>query len=423
MSEWKEYRLGDIALTTDFVANGSFASLRENVKYLESKNYAILVRLYDYHNKWKGPFVYVDKGSYDFLKKSFVEPGDLIIANVGANAGESFLAPSLNKNMTLGPNSILIKGENCKYLFYYFNSAFGKWQLDSIITGSAQPKFNKTDLRNLLVKLPNSSKQSEIVEILTSLDDKIELNNNVNKELEYLAQLLFKRWFYDFEFPNENGEPYKTSGGEMIDSEFGEIPKGWLIDYLSNLFDFLEGPGLRNWQYRLEGMPFINIRLLQNGDILKNNISFISNEEFEDKYKHFALKENDLVLSTSGTLGKSAIVRKNHLPLMLNTSVIRFRPIQSYYKSFMYQYLQSKIFIDEVKASATGSVQLNFGPIHLKKIKLIKPYDSLIKQFENAVSSIYEQIQKNRDENDELSLLRDTILPKLISGELQINNN
>jgi type I restriction enzyme S subunit len=289
-------------------------------------------------------------------------------------------------------------------------------------SGSAnQANISPEQLKSYKISFPSLSTQTAIAEILSSLDDKIELNNKINQELETLAQTLFKQWFIDFEFPNESGEPYKSSGGKMLDSELGEIPVGWEVVNLSDLFDFLEGPGLRNWQYRLEGMPFINIRLIQDGDIRKNNISYISKDEFENKYKHFALNEGDVVLSTSGTLGKSAIVRKNHLPMMLNTSVIRFRPFDSCYLSFMYQFLQSKIFIDEVKASATGSVQLNFGPVHLKKIKLIKSDIKLAKQFELVLSPIYQKIQHLRSENDELSNTRDSLLPKLISGELEIN--
>ena len=320
--------------------------------------------------------------------------------------------------MKIIPQKDIIDNE---FLYYFLKGNIGQEEIFKKIVGAVQPKLPIYNINDIELNIPALPTQTAIAEILSSLDDKIELNNKINRELENLAQTLFKRWFVEFEFPNENGEPYKSSGGEMVNSELGEIPKGWEIELLSNLFDFLEGPGLRNWQYRLEGMPFINIRLIQNGDISKNNISYISFEEFEEKYKHFCLKVGDLVLSTSGTLGKSAIVRQTHLPLMLNTSVIRFRPFEQFYLSYMYQYLQSKEFIDEVKASATGSVQLNFGPMHLKKIKLIKPSFIIIEQFESALSPLYKQIQHLRSENDELIKTRNTILPKLISGELEVN--
>jgi type I restriction enzyme S subunit len=157
MSEWREVRVGDKIKVTDYVANGSFATLKKNVKYLNEENYAILLRLVDFHNKWKGNFVYVDKNSYEFLKKTKVYPNDIIISNVGVNVGTVFKAPNLNKPMTLGPNSILLKCSNeiiNKYIYYYFISRIGQNKIFSIVTGSAQPKFNKTDFRNLRIKLP-----------------------------------------------------------------------------------------------------------------------------------------------------------------------------------------------------------------------------------------------------------------------------
>ena len=120
-----KFKIKNFCLVTDYVANGSFASLKKNVKYLENDGYAILIRLTDYTKEWKSKFKYVSKESYKFLKHSSLEPGDLIMSNVGY-PGIVFLAPDLNKPMTLGPNSILIRPDKkialSKYLFYYFQS-------------------------------------------------------------------------------------------------------------------------------------------------------------------------------------------------------------------------------------------------------------------------------------------------------------
>jgi type I restriction enzyme S subunit len=410
MSDWKEYRLGDIALSSDFVANGSFASLKENVKYLDYENYAILIRLYDFHNNWKGPFVYVDEGSFNFLKKSNVEPGDLIIANVGANAGESFLAPPLKKSMTLGPNSILIKGRNSKYLFYYFNSTYGKWQLDSIITGSAQPKFNKTDLRNLKVKLPSETKQGLIVEILTSLDDKIELNNKINQELENLAQTLFKRWFIDFEFPNENGNPYKSSGGEMVDSELGEIPKGWVLDSLDKIADFLNGLALQKFPAAsdFDFLPVIKIRELRQKDTTNSDKA---SSAIPAKY---IIHNGDVLFSWSGTLmvdfwtnGKGAL--NQHLFKVTSNQFPKW-----FYYLWTKHHLSEFIKIAESKATTMGHIQRQ----HLSDAKVVIPNE--INNFSVIIEPFITKIINNRIESFELIQLRDSLLPKLISGELEV---
>ncbi len=425
MSEWMKYRLGDIAITSDFVANGSFASLKENVKYLDTENYAILIRLYDFHNKWKGPFVYIDECSYNFLKKSFVEPGDLIIANVGANAGESFLAPTLNKKMTLGPNSVLIKGENCKYLYYYFNSVYGKWQLDSILTGSAQPKFNKTDLRNLVVELPGINTQSKIVEILSSLDDKIELNNKINHELESLAQLLFKRWFVDFEFPNENGEPYKSSGGEMEDSELGEIPKGWKLDKLEKIVT-----KSHTGADAITRAPIVDydtgIKCARVGD-LTNKRSYL-NWAFckinPQDYERHKLEEGDIIVTRTATLGINQLVRKS-IDAVCNNGLIRLKLDKKIcHPNFVYIQLQSDSYKEYIeRISGDSSTRPNMQMDYLLDFKIILPESSLVIKFSELLNDTYNQIDACKLENEALANTRDTLLPMLISGELQIKEN
>ena len=408
MSDWKEYRLGDIALSSDFVANGSFASLKENVKYLDSENYAILIRLYDFHNNWKGPFVYVDEGSFNFLKKSNVEPGDLIIANVGANAGESFLAPPLKKSMTLGPNSILIKGSNCKYLFYYFNSTYGKWQLDSIITGSAQPKFNKTDLRNLKVKLPSETKQGLIVEILSSLDDKIELNNKINQELETLAQALFNLIC-------------------MVDET--QDNDGWSTIKLKDVLSIKNGYAFKGMDFIESGIPVIKIKNVKSGKINFNNLSFVS-DIIANKVEKFKIKKYDLLITMSGNridgsidtwVGKVGMFPKNGEYLLnQRVSILKFE--NDKLKYFLLQLLSSEEYQYHFISNATSSGgQANISPDLIYNTEILLPPTDKIEIFDSVASDIYSIIFNNMSENESLIELRDNLLPKLISGELEIN--
>ncbi|MCF8255494.1 MAG: restriction endonuclease subunit S [Bacteroidia bacterium] len=169
MKEYAKQKVIDFCYVTDFVANGSFASLRENVSYIKSPDYAILVRLTDFTKKWSKDFVYVSKASYDFLKKSSLIEGDLIMSNVG-EPGIVFLVPDLKQPMTLGPNSILIrpnkKYSSSKFLHHYFLSEKGKKQIEEISTGAAQKKFNKTSFRDLDIHLPTLPEQQRIVALL-----------------------------------------------------------------------------------------------------------------------------------------------------------------------------------------------------------------------------------------------------------------
>tara|TARA_B110000259_G_C13814644_1_gene322169 strand:+ start:24 stop:617 length:594 start_codon:yes stop_codon:yes gene_type:complete len=185
-----KYKIKEFCIVTDFVANGSFASLKENVKYLNGDGYAVLVRFTDYVKNWKSKFKYVSLKAYKFLKHSSLKPGDLIMSNVG-DPGRVFILPDLGKPTTLGPNSILIKpDENLainKYLFYYFQSVKGKDQIKQIITSTAQSKFNKTAFRDLDIHLPSLDEQQKIILKLDSTEklvDKYEKGKKIANSLK-----------------------------------------------------------------------------------------------------------------------------------------------------------------------------------------------------------------------------------------------
>lgn len=174
----------DFCYTSDFVANGSFASLAANVKYLDNEDYAILVRLTDYRKNFKSKLKYVSKKSYEFLKHSKLKEGDLILTNVGAYSGTPFLIPKLKKPSTLGPNAILIRADNKiiynEYLKFFFESNKGKFALDSISTGTTHKKFNKTSLRKLKIKIPSLKEQTEFISKIREFSK--EVNNFKMKE-------------------------------------------------------------------------------------------------------------------------------------------------------------------------------------------------------------------------------------------------
>lgn len=295
--------------------------------------------------------------------------------------------------------------------FYYLLKTINFQKVDINV---GVPGLNRDTAHDLEILIPeNLDEQKRIADILSAFDDKIELNNKINKTLEEMAQAIFKEWFVNFRFPG-----YEKV--KLIDSELGKIPEGWKVKMLPEVFDFLEGPGIRNWQYTRKGCPFINIRLIQNNDINVKLANFISEKEANEKYKHFHLKERDMVVSTSGTLGRSAIVRKEHLPLLLNTSVIRFRPKDNKSYAFMYQFLKSDYFQNKILTMASGSAQPNFGPTHLKQIKILVPEKDILDKFNELVNPIYEIIIGNMSENQTLAALRDLLLPKLMSGEIRV---
>lgn len=183
---WKEKSINDICEVTDYVANGSFASLAENVQYKNEPDYAILIRLTDYNRGFNGDFVYVNKDAYEFLNKSKLFGDEIIIANVGANAGDIFRVPFLNKPMTLGPNAIMIKKNDFSHFLYsYLISSYGQHSIKSIIAGSAQPKFNKTDFRKLKIIIPDKNTLLLFNKTYEALNNKLIQNK---KDIQSLLQ-------------------------------------------------------------------------------------------------------------------------------------------------------------------------------------------------------------------------------------------
>ena len=255
----------------------------------------------------------------------------------------------------------------------------------------------------------------------------------MNETLEEMARALFKSWFVDFDpvrakmEGRDIGLPPDVAAlfpDRLVDSELGEIPEGWEVVPLPKIMDFKEGPGIRNWQYTnsAEGTRFINIRCIQGGDLLLSTANRIKTEEANGKYAHFHLKEWDIVVSTSGTLGRSAVVRRAHLPLLLNTSVIRFRPVDGATSfSYLHGYLNSPVFLDELVLLASGSVQKNFGPTHLNSMRILCPPYNCVERYEEIAGAFLHQVLTNRTQNDLITALRDTLLPKLVSGEIRVN--
>jgi len=372
------------------------------------------------HGKQK----YVDEDTYKtWFRSGHPQNKDILFSTVGESVPQFCFAPD-NEEVCIAQNLIGIRPNkdivDPVFLLSFFKTRYFVQSVKNRLIVTAQPSIKVPHLMGIDILVPSIHEQRAIANVLSAIDDKIELLREQNNTLNAIAKATFRRWFENFDFLSEDGKPYKSIGKKMFDSELGEIPEGWRVGKLTEMFDFMEGPGIRNWQYAESGRRFINIRLIQDGDIIIKDANFISEEEAESTYKHFHLQDRDMVVSTSGTLGRSAIVRKEHLPLMLNTSVIRFRPIDKCSYGFMYLFLNSRFFQNELESLASGSVQLNFGPVHLKQIEMIIPSTDVLRRFAELVNPIYKKISFNLSQIETLSGLRDCLLPKLMRGELRV---
>ncbi|OBS86330.1 type I R/M system specificity subunit [Bacillus pumilus] len=183
-------------IITDYVANGSFESIRNNVSYSEKEDFAYVVRLQDASNNWQGPFVYTNEHAYEFLKKTKLYPGDIIMSNVGS-VGKFFKIPNLDKPMTLGPNALLLRSitHNSEFLYQLLKSDVFLKHLTKKITPGAQSKVNKTDLKSIEVSIPCIQEQTKIANFLSELDKKIDIENKRLRMLTDQKQAFMQQMF------------------------------------------------------------------------------------------------------------------------------------------------------------------------------------------------------------------------------------
>ncbi|TGX98765.1 restriction endonuclease subunit S [Bacteroides acidifaciens] len=410
MEEWKKYKLGEITSKIGSGATpkgGRDSYLGGNIALIRSQN------VLDFSFSKLG-LAYINEVQAEKLSNVEVYEKDVLLNITGDSVARVCIVPNNVLPARVNQHVAIIRGNDkvdYRYLLYYLQ--YIKPQLLSLSQGGAtRNALTKKMIEELEVKMPSKGIQKEIVSILYALDSKIELNRRINDNLEQQAQALFKAWFVDF-------EPFR--GGKFVDSELGMIPEGWNIQPISSIFNFQEGPGIRNWQYVNNGTKFINIRCINNDIINIQDANMISDEEAQGKYAHFMLKENDIVISCSGTLGRKALVLKEYLPLCLNTSVIRFTPRINRQLGFLYGYLGSSLFLNKQIELASGSVQANFGPIHLKGMSIAIPDNNVLNQFSDIVNSIIQKKKNIISESLRLTNLRDSILPKLMSGKIKID--
>ena len=424
MSEWKEYKLGEICTK---ITSGGTPNTRKNEYYggnipwvrTQEVNFN---RLYD--TDVKITEVGLNNSSAKWIPKDSV-----IIAMYGATAGKV----AINK-IPVTTNqaccNLIIDSKKAEYRFIYYNILSRFSSIANMAVGGAQQNLNAGMIKDLSISLPSIQTQTEIAEILSSIDDKIEINNKINQELEKLAQLLFKQWFIDFEFPNENGESYKSSGGKMMDSELGEIPKGWQVTKVSTL-DYKLQTGTRpkgGVGGITSGVPSIGAESIKGlGYYDFSKIKYVSNE-FASKMKRGKVDGYELLIYKDG--GKPGTFLPHFSmfgegfpfeTFFINEHVFLLDFFDKAFNSFCYFYFDSEYVKPFFETNGGKAAIPGINQEDVKNLLIFKPNNELVKVFGEFAKSSITTILKNCKENIQLSNLREELLPKLITGELEIN--
>lgn len=299
-------------------------------------------------------------------------------------------------------------------LFLYYK--LKTLDLDKMNTHSAVPGLNREQLYSIKTKFPKITEQKAIANILSSFDEKIEINNQINKKLEEMAQAIFKHWFVDFEFPNENSEPYKSSGGEMVESELGLIPKGWKVTKIGDVTKIVRGASPRPIQSYLSntGMPWVKI-----SDASESNTKYIyKTKEFiknEGISKSRVVLPGTLILSNSATPG---IPKFMLIKACVHDGWLIFNDYKDISKEYLYYCLIRER--EGILSLSNGSVFRNLKTDILKNYKIIIPDNKVLNKIQNYFFTTNKEIEKRTIENEVLKNIRDTLLPKLMSGEIRV---
>lgn len=410
---WEFKKIGNYTeIITDYVANGSFASLKENVTYVDCSDY-VLIRLVDYNNNFNGDFKYITESSYEYLSKTKLFGGEIIISNVGANAGTVFKAPDLGKKMSLGPNSITLRTKGIDDFYYYwFKSSYGQHALDSIITGSAQPKFNKTNFRDIVIPVPPLSEQKLIADTIKIFDSKIENNNAIIANLEEQAQAIFKSWFVDF-------EPFQEEA--FVSSELGNIPSFWQVVEANDWFKINIGktPPRKQSEWfstNPNDIKWLSISDMKNIQTFANKTSEYLTNEAVDKFNVRIAPANSVLLSFKLTIGRVAITRDE---LTTNEAIAHFHTNKHMELYYLYIYLNT---FNYNKLGNTSSIGNAVNSKIIKAMPILKPNDKTLMKFHTVIEPLFNMIYEKVKENEKLETIRDILLPHLMSGEIRVED-
>ncbi len=401
MSEWKEVRLGDVCNIfgrigfRGYTINDLVSSKDEGAISLSPTN------IIDGE-------INVDKCSYISWNKYYESPeimifkNDILIVKTGSSYGRTALVKEVKHQMTINPQFVVLKNININpiYLSYYIKSKTFQNQISSIVVGSAIPTLSQKNLANLYLKIQGSQTQQEIAGILSSLDAKIETNNKVNEKLEEMAQAIFKSWFVDF-------EPFKDK--PFHETELGMIPEGWEVGSLSDIATITMGqsPCGTSYNENGEGIIFYQGRT-------EFGFRFPSIRLYTTAPSRFA-EVGSTLMSVRAPVGdiNMALLR---CCIGRGVASIKSNCDCDSYIYYLMKSLKKRFDIYNGEGTVFGSV----GRDTLRGLLITIPPSSVISDFEMNISKIDSRIKTNELESKRLASLRDTLLPRLMSGELTV---
>ena len=420
--EYKKYKLGEICkifgrigfrgyTTEDLVLSPSYGAIS-----LSPSN--IVDGIMDLSK-----CTYISWAKYEESPEIKITPNDIVIVKTGNSYGRTAIIRNVEHPMTLNPQFVVLKDIqiNPVYLAYFLKTDEFQKQIYGIVGGSAIPTLSQEDLASLIVRVPNENIQNTIADILDSLDGKIELNKLINDNLEAMAKQLYDYWFVQFDFPNEEGKPYKSSGGAMVWNEKlkREIPQGWDSSMLQSICTIKRGASPRPIDDFMDeshkGMPWVKI-----SDATNSNSPFMTTIKehiiLDGVPKSVKVIPNTLIVSNSATPGIPKFIQ---IEACVHDGWLVLTDYQEIYKYYLYYVI--KMIRHNLLHIASGSIFKNLKTDYLKEFICITPSTEILSKYHNLVKPIMQEIFLLQRDTEVLTKQRDELLPLLMNGQASVN--
>ena len=376
----------------------------------------------------------------DSEKQRFtLSKGDLIFARrslVAEGAGKCSVVLDIDELTTFESSIIRARPDPAKadplYLYYFFSSSLGFHRLDTIRRHVAVAGITGSDLAQLEIPVPPLPEQRAIAHILGTLDDKIELNRRMNETLEAMARALFKSWFVDFDPVRAKAERRDPGLPKPLanlfpdsfeDSELGEIPKGWRLAEIGDIADVIDCLHAKKPDRCDVGRPFLQLNNIRDDGLIDMTDTYFINEaDYQKWISRMEATKGDCVITNVGRVGAVAQI-PDGVKAALGRNMTGIRCKQAYpYPTFLIECLLSDAMRQEITRKMDSGTILNALNVrNIPKLRFVQPDDKIMTRFEQAVRPLRQKMEQNLRESRILAALRDTLLPKLIAGEVRVN--
>ena len=434
--EWDEVRLGDLS---EVITKGTtptslgFRFTDTGINYVKSESVTF--------DGWidRSKFARIDAETHAALKRSQLKEGDVLFSMAGVYIGKTAVVPKdilpANTNQAVGIVRLNQTRAHPRFIDYFLRNPSYNLFLNNLVSQSAQPNLNLSEIRNLPIALPPLAEQKAIAAVLGALDDKIELNRRMNATLEAMAQALFQSWFVDFDpvrakLDGRQPPGLDESTAALFPATFqhslvGPVPHGWEVKTLSELTALIT-KGTTPTQYDMTGAPdadaqvnYVRVNSIdEDGSILADKLTTIPESVHTGVLKRSILEPNDVLYTIAGTIGRIALAEDWILPANTNQAVAIIRPEPEIPSRFLSLTMRHEVFREELHNNIVHAVQANLSLGMLAKARAVVPSKSTLQQLFKPIDELLSQISANRAQSRTLATLRDTLLPKLLSGEL-----